>query len=206
MDYRDYNDNELLLYVSENNEDASEIIFKKYDPLIKMIANKMYKHCKGTSLELNDLIQEGMLALNLAINHFDTNKNTNFYSFAKTCIERKILSCVISATRQKHKILNDSISLELPDEEKYKLDIILSDLKSNPEHLIIDQEQNEIFLNSVKQSLTDLELQVFELKLSGFSYQEIGEILDKDKKCIDNAVQRLKFKIRKIRNKLELQV
>lgn len=206
MDYRDYNDNELLLYISENNEDASEIIFKKYEPLIKTTANKMHKYCKGTGLELNDLIQEGMLALNLAINHFDTEKNTNFYSFAKTCIERKVLSAVISATRQKHKILNDSVSLELPDDEKYKLNILLSDISLNPEHLLINQEQSEIFLHNVKENLTDLELQVFELKLSGFSYQEISDLLDKDKKCIDNAVQRLRLKIKKIRNDLDLQV
>lgn len=206
MDYRDYNDNELLSYISENNEDANDIIYKKYEPLIKSTANKLYKYCKNTGLELNDLVQEGMLGLNLAINHFDSEKNNSFYSYAKLCIERRIISIVVGSKRQKHKILNDSLSFELPEEEKYKLDIILSDNSLNPEKLIINQEQTDILLNNVKNILTDFELQVFELKLSGFSYQEIGDILEKDKKSIDNAVQRLRLKIKKIIKQFDLHL
>ena len=41
MDYRDYNDSELLSYIAENNEEANDIIFKKYEPLIVSIAIKM---------------------------------------------------------------------------------------------------------------------------------------------------------------------
>lgn len=206
MDYRDYNDNELLLYISENNEDANEIIFKKYDPLIKSIASKMYKYCKGTGLELNDLMQEGMLGLNLAITHYDQQRDFNFCTYAKICIERRIISLVVGSKRQKHKILNDSVSLEMPEEEKYKLNTILSDTSLNPEKLVINQEENEEFSLAVRQNLTDFELQVFELKMSGFSYQEIGDILEKDKKSIDNAIQRLRTKIKKIRKDLDLHL
>ena len=34
MNYSDYNDYELLSYIEENNEDANNIIFKKYEPII----------------------------------------------------------------------------------------------------------------------------------------------------------------------------
>ncbi len=206
MDYRDYNDNELLLYISENNEDANDILFKKYDPLIKAVANKMYKYCKGTGLEINDLIQEGMLGLNLAINHYDQQRDFNFCTYAKLCIKRRVISLVVGATRQKHKILNSCVSLEMPEEEKYKLNTILSDTSLNPERLVINQEENEEFFMAAKQCLTDLELQVFELKLSGFSYQEIGEILEKDRKSIDNAIQRIRTKVKKIRKDLDLHL
>ena len=30
MQYREYNDYELLNYISENNEEANEILFEKY--------------------------------------------------------------------------------------------------------------------------------------------------------------------------------
>ena len=46
--------------------------------------------------------------------------------------------------------------------------------------------------------LTDLEFQVFELKRNGFNYKEIAEILDKDQKSIDNALQRIRIKMKEI--------
>ena len=47
MQYREYNDYELLNYISENNEEANEILFEKYKPLIVNISNKLYKYCKN---------------------------------------------------------------------------------------------------------------------------------------------------------------
>ena len=117
MQYREYNDYELLNYISENNEEANEILFEKYKPLIVNISNKLYKYCKNKGLELNDLIQEGMLGLNLALKKYDQNKDASFYTYARKCIERKIISLVVSTCRLKHKILNDSVSFEIKTNE-----------------------------------------------------------------------------------------
>ena len=54
MNYENLNDYELLSYVSES-DDASEIIFEKYKPLIINVANKMYK-VKHRKLWLNMLL------------------------------------------------------------------------------------------------------------------------------------------------------
>lgn len=194
MNYRDYNDFELLSYIAENNEDANEIIFKKYEPLINSIANKMYRYCKNSGLELNDLIQEGRLGLNEAINSYSSNKNTAFYTYARTCIERNIITMVVQTKRLKNKFLNESISLEFTEDEKYKLDSIVSDNKLNPEKQILDYESEKEIIDNIKSVLTDFEQQVFELKLSSFSYKEIAELLDKDSKSIDNAIQRIRIK------------
>ena len=67
MEYKDFNDYELLDYIAEGNEDANNIIIKKYEPLINKIAVKMLSFCKNNGLEKNDLIQEGMIGLNHAI-------------------------------------------------------------------------------------------------------------------------------------------
>ena len=194
MNYRDFNDNELLSYICENNEEANTILFKKYEPLINSIARKMYKYCKNTGLELNDLIQEGMLGLNLAINHYDEQKDTTFYTFAKKCIERKMLSMIIGAKRLKHKILNESLSLEgnINDSDSIGLEAFISDSKNDPELVIINNEEEAELINRIKKRLTDFECQVFELKICNFNYKEIAEILDKSPKAIDNALQRIK--------------
>lgn len=201
MNYRDYNDFELLSYVSENNEEASEVLFEKYRPLIVATANRMYCYCKNTGLEINDLIQEGLLGLNLAMNSFSNEKDTGFYTYAKKCIERKIISLVVGARRLKHKVLNESLSLEINDNmsSSYICEKNLEDNSYNPESILVNSESIEELMKEVNKHLTDFEIQVFELKLNGFEYREIAEILDKDTKSIDNALQRIKNKIKKIR-------
>jgi RNA polymerase sporulation-specific sigma factor len=199
LNYKDYNDNEILSYISESNEEAIELIYEKYKPLINKIATNLYKkYCKNTGLDVNDLIQEGMLGLNSAINHYKGNKDTLFYTYAKTCIERKIISCVISANRQKHKVLNDSISFEFNlNDDSINLETFLGDSEYNPENIIILNETNEELIKKISDILTDFELQVLQLKLDGFDYKEISEIIDKDIKAVDNAVQRIRTKIKK---------
>lgn len=201
MDYHDYNDFELLSYIEENNEEASEILFKKYEPLINSFASKMYNYCKNSGLELNDFVQEGRLGLNLAINNYNHNKNAKFYTYAKMCIERNMISMALRAKRLKHKVLNESISLEFDEDERYKINSIISDDSYNPEKQVLDYENEKELIENIKNVLTDFEKQVFELKLSSFTYKEIAEILDRDPKSIDNALQRIKVKVKEQLNK-----
>jgi len=200
MNYRELNDNELLSYVSESNEQAEELLYKKYEPLINSSAKRMYTYCKNTGLEFGDLVQEGMLGLNQAINTYKDNKDTLFYTYAKTCIDRKIISLVVSATRQKHKILNTSLSFEkeFEDDSNNKLENIIKDTKENPEEILINSEKEEELIKQIKSVLTEFEEQVFDLKLNYFNYKEIAEILDKDPKAIDNALQRIRIKAKKV--------
>lgn len=203
MNYKEFNDNEILSYIAENNEEATTLIYEKYKPLINKVATNLYKkYCKNTGLELGDLIQEGMLGLNNAINRYQENKDTLFYTYAKTCIERKIISTVIAANRQKHKILNESISFEINiDDSKVVLDSFLKDNNYNPEEIVIDKESSIELKDAIERNLTDFEKKILQLKLDGFEYKEIAEIVEKDIKSVDNAVQRIRTKIRKILKK-----
>lgn len=198
MDYRNYNDNELVSFVEENHENARDILFEKYRPLIVGTANKMHRSCKYNGLEINDLIQEGFLGLSNAITHYNENKDTSFYTFAKTCIERRMISLIISTKRLKHKILNESLSLEGSDDDSSNvgLEIFLGDTNNNPENVLLYNETKIELINNIKSRLTDFEEQVFELKINNFNYREIAAILDRTPKAIDNALQRIKIKAR----------
>ena len=230
MNYKDFNDFELLDNIYSLNEDANEILLYKYRPLIVNVAKKMIKYCSG-GVDLNDLIQEGMLGLNEAINAFREDKDTNFGTYAKLCIERKMISIVKSTRTYKNKILNESVSLEdelelnhekfLADntsdpfsmiseneyEEKvlndFTLKKILGDNSQNPENLIVDVESMKELLNVLDDELSDFEKQVFELKKNDFNYKEIADILDKDPKAIDNAIQRIKTKLKKVMSEID---
>jgi len=201
VNYKDYNDNEILSYINEANEEAIELIYEKYKPLINKIATNLFKkYCKNTGLDISDLTQEGMLGLNGAINHYKENKEVLFYTYAKTCIERKIISSVIAANRQKHKVLNDSISFEIDLDNNINLEAFFGDTEYNPENIVISKESNDELLSKIENVLTNVELQVLQLKLDGFEYKEIASVIDKDVKAVDNAVQRIRQKIKKIIN------
>lgn len=195
MDYRNLNDYELISYAYENDEDARNLLLKKYEPLIASLVLRMMKTCPYMGLEKSDLMQEGFIGLNHAIEYFNEQRDITFYTYAHTCIERRLISVIVSAKRLKHKALNESISLDL-DEEDMSFDKILKDESANPEDIVMDAEKTEFLINRIKESLTDFELQVFELMLSYFTYREIAQILDKDKKQIDNAIQRIKAKVK----------
>ncbi len=196
MDYSKLNDYELIYYINENNEEANNIMIKKYEPLIVSIANRMMQYCPYLGLEKSDLIQEGMIGLNHAIGYFNEQKDITFYTYARTCIERKMVSVIVAAKRLKHKNLNESISFDT--EEDGALDYFLKDDSANPEQIVIGNEENIQLIKLVKKKLTDFEMQVFDLMLSDFNYREIAKMLDKEPKQIDNAIQRIKNKVKDV--------
>ena len=66
---------------------------------------------------------------------------------------------------------------------------------------MIDQENLELFWEKVRNSLSKMERQVLDEYLSGENYQQIAENMGKPPKTIDNALQRIKSKIKLIREK-----
>lgn len=195
MNYKNFNDYELLDHIYSCDEDANEIMIYKYRPLTINLAKKLIKYCNG-GIDLNDLIQEGLVGLNEAINTFREDKETNFGTYARLCIERRMYSVVKSTRTYKNKILNESISLEYEDD--VNIDRFLIDNSNNPSDMLEENAYQEEILNKLNEQLTDLERQVFELKKNYFNYKEIADILEKDPKVIDNTIQRIKTKLKKI--------
>lgn len=195
--YNDLNDYEILSYISENNDEANEIIFEKYKPLIVDRATKLFIYCKNCGAEINDLIQEGMVGLSDAVKTFSETKEASFYTYALRCINSKIISYIVKTKRLKNKILNDSIFLEINNQDgtnNYGKN--LADNSYNPEEILISEESKQEILNIIDNYLTDFEKEVINLKINGFRYKEIADMLGKDVKYIDNCIQKIKTKIR----------
>lgn len=195
MNYKDLNDNEIIYNIRENNEEANELLFMKYDPLIKATAKRISKYAINSGFELNDFMQEGRIALSSAIQQYD-EQNCLFYTYAKNCIEKRMINLVAKSASAKNRILNNSIPFETIDDDGEHLIFgsVLEDEGSNPEDIVINSENEKDLIERIKNNLTDFESQVFDLKIAGFTYKEIAEILDKSAKSIDNAFQRIKQK------------
>lgn len=207
MNYYNYDDNELLSYVEEQNEDAKEIILKKYEPYIINSAKRIYKQSSCTSgLEMSDLIQEGLVGLTNAIQTYNTNMNVIFYTYAKKCIDNHMISLAVKNSRKKNKVLNESISLEsLLDDRENLENILMKDEKETPEQQLISLETENEIMKRIRNQLSDLETEIFDLRLSGLSYRDIAEFLEKDRKTVDNTLQRIKIKLKKVISEIESQ-
>ena len=177
--YDDYNDNELIYLIYDFNEDANRILHEKYYKIIKIKVAKYRALAKRIGLDTCDLMQEGLLGLEEAINSYRDNKDMKFSSFANMCIERQILSVLNYHSRKKHTFLNDSCSIDVEDEKgRTMLDY---SLKSDIDPLMMmekEEEKNSIY-DLMTKDLSKLEKEVFELKLNGLDYREIARILNK---------------------------
>lgn len=196
------NDNELIYLVSENNEEASDVIFKKYSNLIDFKARQYLSMVEGKGLDYNDLYQEGMIGLSTAINKYKENANIKFSTFAIICVERQICSAIRRATRKKHTLLNESYSLDFSiDDEEGGLTQLVDIIPSENEDLldqVVNMERQEEFVNKLNNTLTDYEKMVYELKMSGFAYDEMALMLGKSYKSVESAIFRIRTKIKHI--------
>ena len=75
-------------------------------------------------------------------------------------------------------------------------EVLQSLTDGNPEDLVIDRENVLAFQEKINERLSKMERQVLVLTLQGLDYQQIAEIMEKPAKSIDNALQRIKGKLR----------
>ena len=68
----------------------------------------------------------------------------------------------------------------------------------SPEQLIINKESLCNLNRRIDGTLTDFEKSVFTLYVGNMSYADIARTLSKPKKSIDNAIHRIKAKLRKL--------
>ena len=97
----------IINLAQNNNQEAVEFIIKKFKYIIHFYAKKYY--LPNSSYE--DLLQEGYIGLYKAIKDYDHNENNTFKTFAYMCVKRNIISSIKRENRKKHKIFNESTSL-----------------------------------------------------------------------------------------------
>ena len=97
-----------------------------------------------------------------------------------------------SSTRQKHQPLNSYVSMNGEEWESQ----MGSKTQQSPESIIIAQENAVLMEENIRKQLSKFENEVLTLYLEGNNYQQIGEAMGKPSKSIDNALQRIKTKVR----------
>ena len=169
MNYKKYNDYELIYMVRENDDSSYDILFNKYLPIIKNIANIYYYGYSTYGYDLDDFVQEGYIAFQKALTKYNEGKNVLFYSFVVLCIHRSLMNFCNSITNDKKNISNiylDSIE-----------NISMSDsLNSIDDYFIYKNNIQEIW-NIIYDKKIEY-ISVFELRWNHFSFLEISKLLD----------------------------
>ena len=188
--YNETEDEVLIQRLRAGESMIADYLMEKYKGLVRKKARAMFLIGGDT----DDLIQEGMIGLFKAVRDYQPDRETSFQSFANMCIDRQIYSAIKSSNRQKHQPLNSYISLSEQDGENEEH--LGDNWGENPESIIIDQENVQDLEQEITATLSPMENQVLEYYLAGNGYGEIAQIMGKTPKSIDNALQRIRIKIR----------
>ncbi|MCR5831010.1 MAG: sigma-70 family RNA polymerase sigma factor [Lachnospiraceae bacterium] len=201
--YTDLSDEELIIALRDGDGKVIDYIIEKYKELVRKKAGSMF--ILGADKE--DLIQEGMIGLYKAVRDYDAGRDASFYTFADLCVSRQMYKAVEAQNRKKHAPLNSYVSI-YEDEtgkgdegEVANIPELLPQAGMSPEDVVIDKEQTERLEQKIYDSLSDFERKVFNLRLTGLEYTDIARILGRDEKSTDNALSRIKVKVRKILSK-----
>lgn len=189
-------DEEIVRIAQQGNRDAEEHLIRKYQKMVFVWTRSYFLQ----GAEPDDLIQEGMIGLYKAIRDFSVG-TSSFWSFAKLCIIRNVISAIKGTTRQKHLPLNSYTSLHRPikdtEGDRTLLETLTNHRVDDPEVLVINREELQATSTTIQSILSKFENEVFRLYISGFTYREIAEQLNTHTKSVDNALCRIKTKIEK---------
>lgn len=197
--YEGYSDEELIDRLRQGEEQIIDYIMDKYKNLVRSKAKSMFI----LGADNDDLIQEGMIGLFKAVRDYDAGRDASFYTFADLCVSRQMYTAVQASGREKHAPLNSYISLYADmaeadqDGNAELVNALTSKAETNPEELLIDKENVANIEAIIDKELSPFEKQVLDLYITGMSYSQIAKVLGRDDKSTDNALQRLKAKLKR---------
>src|SRR5213595_3092570 len=194
---RELEDLQLVVKARNGDEFARDALIRRYTSFVRMKASSYF--LAGGDGE--DLVQEGLIGLCMAVRDFRADKETSFRSFAELCVTRQIITAIKTATRFKHQPLNSYVSFshtpagQESDGECSLGDALPGPSVDDPSVCVISTEELQSLVFTLGSGLSQLEADALRLYLEGSSYEEMAEELGCDTKTIDNALQRVKRKI-----------
>ena len=185
-------DEDLCRLAASGDRAAEETLVTRYIRFVRTCARPFF--LVGGDSE--DLTQEGMVGLIKAVREYDAEKEASFRTFAEICIRNRLYSVLRAAARDKHKALNQSVSLDTPEFDSHSYTSGTNNLaQRNPEDFLIDREHTAALLSGVRKQLSEFEAKILGYYLDGLSCREIARTVGKPPKSVDNAVQRIRRKV-----------
>ena len=174
---------DLITRVREKDQSAFPALLALYEPLVHA---EVSRHAVGLPpADAEDLRQVALLALYRAVLSFDLAQDeVKFGLYAKVCIANALVSQL--------RVIN-RCRAEVSD-----LDRNFGDSgEGDPARRLMEQEALESLLSRIRTLLSPYENKVWALYVAGHSAREIASALGKDPHSVENAVYRIRQKLKK---------
>lgn len=197
------NDYELIELYREQNEEAKDFLYQKYYYIIDILIIKYSRVYSKLYIDSQELYSTALLGFSDALNNYRDDKNSKLSTFISLCIERRLYSLVKKYMTEKHKINSGLLSLDdsYGNSDKRLVDVISDDGKNDPLENLSDEEEFKELELKIENDLSSKEREIYHLLINGYSYKEIADTLNLSSKSVDNAIQRIKNKIKIIIDK-----
>ncbi len=182
------NSNEPRYKIDPQGEEITfEELISKYNPLINSAATNCKNIYKLRDCDIDDLKQVAYIALFNAARHYNSEKNVTFGAYAKTCI----INTLQNYSKKQIRMSEDVVSIEDDD-------TLTTSTTDSPETQVVSNEYSKDLKKRINASLSDYEQQILQLYIKKYSYEEMAKITNKPVKSVDNAITRIKSKIKKL--------
>lgn len=188
--FRAESDEQLVVRAKDGDDEALTALIQRYAPFVRMRAGAY----GVKELDADDLYQEGMIALLTAVRNYCAGLNSSFRTFASVCINNKLNSALRAHMREKNAPMRGYLSLSEPEVPEEALTAHTLD----PEQLVIQSEETDARNRRIETLLSLFERQVLKLYLRSYSYEEMSKQLGSSTKAVDNALQRVRRKLRTV--------
>lgn len=176
-----HTDELLISMIRSGSTTAVTELVTRYLPLIRYKAAGY----RLPGMEPDDVVQEGLLGLLKAISLYQADKSS-FSTYVSICVASSLATAAKSALSPKSMPLRNYAPLS-------EGEICTA---ADPAQSIISAEQLNGLRQRINTLLSPLEQQTLNLYLTGHSYLEISSFLSTTSKAVDNALQRVRRKLR----------
>lgn len=186
--YKLITDEELVILYRNGVQDAFTALAVRYVYVIRRLASGF----SNMSVEFDDLLQEGNIGLVNAVNTYKNGGTASFRTYAGVCIRNRMISVVRKANSSLNSINNEALPLSEQTE-------VLSAPDTEPESFVDSVERTKEIFRVIRENLSELERNVLSLYIDGKRYEEIAADLGITVKVCNNAMQRVRKKLRFLR-------
>lgn len=181
----------LIQKVRDNNQDAFSELLSVYSPLISSYTNKFKSMPNVTPQDIEDFKQELIMVLYNSSLSYDLNQNeVSFGLYSKICMNNAYVTQIRAFNKRKD---NAVVLVEYNSD----LDELVEDGNS-PEHELMEREKLKEINRKIEEALSPFENKVWKMYFAGYSSKEIAKCFDKTDKSIDNAIFRIRRKLKPI--------
>ena len=173
--------------VKNGDKAAFEELLSSFEPLIRSETARLLAGAPDFLSETEELRQEGRLALYDAAMSYKDNDGVTFGLYAKICVKNRLISYLRKLSSRKRKA-DRAAALAMRGSVSSP---------SAAEELFLAYESSGEVRRIVETEATELEKTVFSLYMQRKSYADIAREIGKSAKSVDNAICRVKAKIRK---------